>query len=308
MRVVVLMSTYNGERFVAEQVKSILEQLPPEGLLIVRDDGSRDATVERIESFNDPKIKVIRGENIGFARSFLTLLQWTPENAEMIMFSDQDDVWLPFKIQRAWAVISDATKVPVLYCSAQTLVDENLRHLQVTPPWPREPSFKGAISENIVTGCTAALSSTAAAILKKAGVPAEVKFHDWWAYLVVSAFGKVVVDETPTILYRQHGGNLIGRGSGWFGRQAQIIRFLLKNDWVAIMLGQINELERNFGEQLSSQHKIIVQRYFSISDSAAHVRWRLIFGLTRWRQTLLNELLFRMLLIVKKLGIFPWRK
>ena len=94
MRVVVLMSTYNGERFIEEQVCSILKQLPPEGLLMVRDDGSTDKTVEKIYAFKDNRILLERGENIGFGKSFLTLLNKAPIDAQMAMFSDQDDVWL----------------------------------------------------------------------------------------------------------------------------------------------------------------------------------------------------------------------
>lgn len=308
MRVVVLMSTYNGEKYVGEQVESILQQLPPEGRLIIRDDGSRDSTVACIEKLNDPRITVMQGNNIGFAKSFLTLLQWVPDSAEMIMFSDQDDVWLPFKIERAWDVIKTAAVQPVLYCSAQTLVDENLCPLEITPPWQKQPSFNGAISENIVTGCTAALSPMAATILKKAGVPAGVKFHDWWAYLVISAFGKVVVDDTSTILYRQHTTNVIGRGAGWIGRQIQIMRFLMRNDWVGILLAQISELEKNYGDQLNAQNRKIIRSYFNLEGGEATIRWRIIFSGVRWRQTLMNDALFRLLLLAKKLGIFPPRR
>ena len=180
MRVYVLMSTYNGERFVIEQVNSILVQLPVDGRLLVRDDGSTDSTPDKIESIVDPRIEIVRGENIGFARSFLTLLQQTPPDAEMVMFADQDDVWLPFKIQRAWKWLLPHADTPTLYCSAQELVDEHLRPLQRTPPWPRPPSFSGAIAENIVTGCTAALNRCAIDLLKQGGVPSHVRFHDWW--------------------------------------------------------------------------------------------------------------------------------
>lgn len=77
MRVYVLMSTYNGERYVVEQLKSILAQLPAEGRVMVRDDGSTDATVSRITDLGDSRIEISCGENIGFARSFLTLVQNT---------------------------------------------------------------------------------------------------------------------------------------------------------------------------------------------------------------------------------------
>jgi glycosyltransferase involved in cell wall biosynthesis len=305
MRVVVLMSTYNGERFVGEQVCSILGQLPENGRLMVRDDGSSDSTVSQLEAFNDIRISVLRGENIGFARSFLTLLMNVPADANMVMFSDQDDVWFADKISRAWTSLKSFPDQPALYCSAQTLVDVALRPMQVTPPWPRGPSFSGALSENIVTGCTAALNQNALMLLQGAGIPESVHFHDWWLYLVVSAFGTVVVDNQPTLLYRQHGGNLIGHGSGYFGRQVQILRFLVRNDWVGIMLGQVVALKRYYGDQLDAEQIALLERNFCVEAGWALPRWTMIFGRFRWRQTPLQEVLFRCLLVLFRLRLWP---
>ncbi len=308
--VVVLMSTYNGERFIEEQVRSILEQLPQYGCLLVRDDGSRDRTVDLIRSLGDERVKVICGVNIGFAKSFLTLLQQAPTDAEMVMFSDQDDVWFPHKIERAWSRLQAVPSGPALYCSAQMLADESLNPLEATPPWPRPPSFVGALAENIVTGCTAALNPEAAKLLREGGVPAQVHFHDWWMYLVIAAFGTVVVDDEPTLLYRQHGGNLIGRGAGWWGRHLQILRFLLKNDWVGIMLGQVAELQSLYGGRMSPEQRWILSRHFDVRDNLAKPKWRTVLGWTRWRQTWANEVFFRMLLMTKRSGIWPpfWRR
>jgi glycosyltransferase involved in cell wall biosynthesis len=304
MRIVVLISTYNGERFIEEQVRSILVQLPADGVLMVRDDGSSDSTVSRIETFEDPRISLVRGKNMGFARSFLTLLVEAPSNAEMVMFSDQDDVWLPEKIERAWQHLKPLMAQPALYCSAQLLVDVTLRPLQATPAWPREPSFVNALAENIVTGCTAALNQPALALLQSAGVPEGVRFHDWWLYLVVSAFGAVVVDNQPTLLYRQHGENLIGHGAGWLGRQLQMLRFLLKHDWVGILLGQVAALKHYYGDRLHAEQSALLEIHFRIDEKCALPRWRLVFGSRRWRQTGLHEIPFRILMAVHWLSLW----
>lgn len=304
-RIVVLMSTYNGARFIDEQIRSILEQLPENGLLMVRDDGSHDSTVSRIKTFEDPRIQLVCGENMGFARSFLTLLSATPQDAEMLMFSDQDDVWLPEKISRAWQHLQPLAAKPALYCSAQMLVDEALRPLQVTPPWPREPSFLNALSENIVTGCTAAINRPAIVLLQCAGEPEGVRFHDWWFYLVVSAFGTVVVDEEPTLLYRQHGANLIGHKAGWWGRQTQVLRFLLKHDWVGILLSQVAELNMQYANKMNAEQCSLLKNYFTFLDRRASPKWRLVFGLHRWRQTLVEEIMFRILMALHRLHLWP---
>ncbi len=305
MRVAVLMSTYDGERFIEEQVRSILDQLPADGLLMIRDDGSSDSTVSRIEAFEDPRIRLVHGENMGFARSFLTLLVEAPPNAEMVMFSDQDDVWLPEKIERAWRHLQPLAAQPALYCSAQLLVDVALRPLQATPPWPRGPSFPSALSENIVTGCTAALNQPALALLQSAGIPEGVRFHDWWLYLVVSAFGTVVVDNKPTLLYRQHGANLIGHGAGWWGRQTQVLRFLLKHDWVGILLGQVAALKMLYGDRMSAEQCSLLKDNFNFFGQRASPRWQLVFGLHRWRQTVVQEITFRCLMALHRLHLWP---
>lgn len=303
--VIVLMSTYNGAQFVVEQLHSILKQLPTDGLLMIRDDGSTDRTVAEISSVRDDRVSLVCGENFGFARSFLTLLRDAPSNADMVMFADQDDVWLPGKIDRARAALEVYRDFPALYCSAQMLTDANLRPAHATRRWSRRPCFENALTENIVTGCTAAMNSSAASLIRRAGVPSRVQFHDWWLYLVVSAFGSVVYDEESTILYRQHDSNQIGHGVGFWGRQRRILRFLSRHDWVGIMLGQIWELHRHYGAMLDSGKSKLIRSCFVLDAFGARPRWRLVFGLHRWRQSLSGELTFRVLVTAYLLGLWP---
>jgi glycosyltransferase involved in cell wall biosynthesis len=303
--VIVLMSTYNGDRFIVEQLRSILDQLPVGGRILVRDDGSTDRTVAKILDLRDERISVIQGENIGFARSFLTLLRDAPDHADVVMFADQDDVWLPDKIERARAALANYFGSPALYCSAQMLTDAELRPAHATQRWPRRPCFENALSENVVTGCTAALNSAAANLIRRAGVPPRVKFHDWWLYLVVSAFGTIIYDEEPTLLYRQHDSNQIGHGTGFWGRQRRILRFLSRHDWVGIMLGQVTELHEHYGALLDSGKTRLIKRCFVLDKSGARPRWRLVFRLHRWRQFLFGELTFRALVTAYLLGFWP---
>jgi glycosyltransferase involved in cell wall biosynthesis len=299
------MSTYNGEQHVAEQLRSILEQLPLGGRIVVRDDGSTDSTVAAVQALRDDRITVSRGPNVGFGRSFLMLLAGVPPEADMVMFADQDDVWLPGKIERAWQHLKPLGDVPGLYGSAQMLVDRELRPMHATPPWPRGPSLAGALTENIITGCTAALNRSAMRLMQRAGAPAEVRFHDWWLYLVVSAFGTVVHDDEPTLLYRQHGGNQIGHGVGWFGRHRQIVRFLWRNDWVGILLGQVHALIVQYGDCLPAPADAMVRQHFLVDTAAVRPSWRLVFSLRRWRQCLLWDVALRVLLASHRLGIWP---
>jgi glycosyltransferase involved in cell wall biosynthesis len=307
-RVVVLMSTYNGLRFVDEQLDSILSQLPAAGRLIVRDDGSTDGTADRIEGRHDRRITLVRGSNLGFSRSFLTLVADAPRDADMVMFSDQDDVWMQDKIARAWDHLRMMGDVPALYGSAQMLVDERLRPLQPTRPWPRGPSLHSALTENIITGCTAAFNRPALHILQRAGVPQRVHLHDWWVYLVISAFGRVVWDDRPSIFYRQHAQNQIGHGAGWWGRHMGVIRALRRSDWVGILVLQIHSLMSHYGDELPEHVRALVLRYFELDADRARPRWGLIFSVRRWRQGPAWDVALRLLLLVHRLHIWPPRR
>lgn len=305
MKVVVLLSTWQGERYIEEQLRSILGPLPANGRIIVRDDGSTDGGVARIEAIGDPRITVLRGENVGFARSFLTLLHAAPDDADLVMFSDQDDVWLPDKIPRAMAALAPLGEQPALYCSRLQLVDANLRPIGLSPDFPRGPSFRNALAENIAFGCTCALNRTGLVLARQTGDERLLQFHDWWLYLVISAFGRVVADPEPTILYRQHTANSVGARQGW-RRYAHVMRLLGKKNWAHAMFAQIDNFRRVHGARLAPDQRRLLERYFDPRRPAAIAR--LLLAPARFRQRLPDEALLRVLLLANLLtgrGLLP---
>ncbi|MDB5954977.1 glycosyltransferase family 2 protein [Ramlibacter sp.] len=299
MRVVVLLSTWQGERFIEEQLRSILGSLPADGRIIVRDDGSTDGVVARIESLGESRVTVLRGENIGFARSFFTLLHAAPDDADLVMFSDQDDVWLPDKIGRAMAALAPLRDEPALYCSRLRLVDEHLHPLGLSPAWPRPPSFRNALVENIAFGCTCALNRAGLLLARRNGDERLLQFHDWWLYLVISAFGRVVADPEPTILYRQHTANSVGARLGW-RRYTHAIRFLGRKNWVHAMFAQIDNFRRVHGDRLEPEDRRLLDRYFDPRRPSAVAR--LLLMPVRFRQRLPDEVLLRLLLLANLLS------
>lgn len=301
MRVVILMSTYNGERFIEEQVASILQQLPPEGLLMIRDDGSSDRTVALIRSFQDTRIRIEEGSNIGFAKSFLTLLVKTPANTQMAMFSDQDDVWLEDKVQRAWDCLSTVKTEPALYCCRQIITDAGLRVLDESPKMNGRPSFHNALAENIVTGCTAAINQRALDLLKRSGVPERVMFHDWWLYLVVSAHGTVIADDNAFIFYRQHENNFIGRGVGKFGRLMKNFDFLMTKDWPEALIGQMVELRTYYMSSLTSEQQEAIEKFVEFSGCNSCARLAFILHPSKWIEDPLRDFFLRLLLLTHRI-------
>lgn len=306
-RVTVLMSTYQGEAFVAQQIESILAQLPPGGRLVIRDDGSTDQTVERVRGIGDPRIEITAGINLGFAHSFLTLLSNVQDDVDIVMLADQDDVWLPEKIERACRAMQGHEDEPTFYFSRLRLVDRELRTLGETPRWRRGPSFSNALCENIATGCTIALNAKGVRLVARYGDVRKIYFHDWWIYLVMSALGRVIMDDTPTILYRQHGANVIGRGLGW-RRYLATLAFIRKRSWVHILYRQLENFVETHGDALDSQQRRMVDRYFNPHRLSSVLR--LLLLPMRRRQFFADELTFRALLlaeIVSGRGLLPRR-
>lgn len=210
--VAVLLSTFNGAEFVDGQIASILRQNWPEVRLLIRDDGSTDATWSRLGTWrSDPRVVALRGRNVGAKASFLQMLGLVEAGAEFVAFADQHDVWHREKIVRAMVALRALRAgAPALYCARGFVTDRGLNVTGMTPRWPRPPSFGNALVENIAPGPTIVLNPPAVALLMSAGIPSGAIRHDWWCYLVVSAFGTVIVDPRPSVLLRRSGPALAG--------------------------------------------------------------------------------------------------
>ncbi len=213
----ILLSTYNGARFLREQLDSLLAQSHPAWTLFWRDDGSGDATLAIMHDFaRGPgagrcvDLTDHRG-HLGATGSFLTLLRSAPHDTA-VAFADQDDVWLPEKLARGLHALcsADARDRPALYCARQVLVDERLERLGLSFQLRRPPDFLAALTQNVATGCTMMLNPPAVRLVARSHAP-RVSLHDWWCYLVVAgAGGRLLVDDTPVVLYRQHASNAVG--------------------------------------------------------------------------------------------------
>lgn len=227
--IAILLSTYNGARFLAEQLESFVQQTDHDWRLIWRDDGSTDETRTIMNDFaariGPERCREAEGSgmHLGAAQSFLSLL---PEaaDAKAVAFADQDDVWLPEKLARARKALASAGNQAMLYCARQYLVDEHLegRHLSLLSG--DRPSFPASLTQNIIHGNTLVMNSAAAALVSRIpGPPGTV--HDWWSYIVITACGgQVVLDPCPVILYRQHKNNLIGSPPSTMTRAVAAIR------------------------------------------------------------------------------------
>lgn len=218
-RVCVMMSTYNGENYLIEQIESILEQEGVEVSLFVRDDGSKDSTVDILSAYQkEGKVHLyIDNCNLGPAISFMKLL-YESTDYDYYAFADQDDVWHKEKLLVAISMIEKYKDIPSLYCSNQWLFregkverlrfEQNLNH-----------GIVQAICGNVFSGCTMVFNWKLASILKqKENHPSEAvlksRMHDTWVIAVAECVGKVIYDNNSYINYRIHSNNTVGIKSG----------------------------------------------------------------------------------------------
>ena len=228
--VAILLSTWNGATFLSDQLASFLRLTGPEWRLYWRDDGSDDRSVDIMREFGakDGAGRLMdRNDNrgrIGITGSFLSLLRRAPSGC-VVAFADQDDVWLPHKLARgvdALGGVEDGT--PALYCARQSLVNAALHPIKLSARVTEPPGFPQALTQNIATGCTVMLNADAVRLIAGTREPPDT-LHDWWAYLVVTAAGgRVLIDDEPTVLYRQHDRNAVGVPLSPWRRAASAVR------------------------------------------------------------------------------------
>lgn len=278
-KVNVLMSTYNGAEHLSEQVVSIMEQTLPGVVLTVRDDGSADATLEvlkQLEALYPGRITVIAGENIGYRKSFLSLLSMA-EPSDYYAYADQDDVWLPEKLETSVNELQrDGT---CLYVSSLWITDGEL-HKKSKNTFPNyKPGLGSVLVRNRFPGCAMVFDervrSLASKFLEQHPVPEEIPTHDALISACACVIGDTYVDSRPLLLHRRFAGSVSGGGQGLIKRikvearqvfgekhtNYRIARFLL--DYAG---GSMTKADRALLTELVSYHKNRTARKRLLSD------------------------------------------
>lgn len=222
-RVTILMSTYNGEEYLKEQLNSLLNQTYKNIEILIRDDGSTDNTLEILKKYSESydNISFYTGKNLKPAKSFFDLIK-KAEKSKYYAFSDQDDVWDKDKVEIAIKMLEkEDDNLPKLYFSNTKLVDKNLNELKnIRKIYKDKINIGNALIENVATGCTVVFNDKLIELLKRINFDdIENGFmHDSLAYRICFATGNVIFDEIPHISYRQHGNNAIGNSSNIFDK------------------------------------------------------------------------------------------
>lgn len=227
-RVLIIMATYNGARFVEEQVRSIQNQTYQDWILLVRDDGSSDGTRQQIASLaqQDRRIRLLADDlgNQGVIGNFAVLMETALEmGTDYLFFADQDDVWLPEKLSVMLFAMealecAHGEGVPLLIHCDLAVVDEQLRciaasFMKYSSLSPARADLGVLLGQNQVTGCACMINRKLLEL--SCPVPREVLMHDWWLALLAAAGGKIGYVPMPLVKYRQHAGNVLGAGTFW---------------------------------------------------------------------------------------------
>lgn len=292
--VAILMATYNGARFIAEQLASIEHQEHSDWKLFVSDDGSTDGTPEILEEtrqrLGESRFKWSVGPQCGFVVNFLSLVCSTDAKADFYAWSDQDDIWCADKLEVALKWLNSVPdSLPALYCGRSELVCESGLHVGVSPLFIRPPSFANSLVQNIGGGNTMVFNKAARELLLEAGMKTAVPSHDWWAYQLISGAGGIVhYDPQPKILYRQHGGNLVGSNVGW-GSRLMRMRMVFEGRFKTWNDQTINALDL-MQHRLTEEHKVTLKNFKQARNRALPFRALGCLRARIHRQTLLGNL------------------
>lgn len=291
-RVQILMSTFNGEKFIRKQLDSIVRQNYDVSLLI-RDDGSTDSTLDIIKEYEAEYIYIshVEGKNIGVIHSFFELVRLADKNADFYAFADQDDIWFDDKIAAAVNKVSImSSDKPVLYCATQTLIDAydnvlkvKMRNINI------RPGFGNAVVENIATGCTCMINKK---LLEKlvSYEPEYTIMHDWWMYLIAASMGEFYYDLKPRMYYRQHGNNTMGSRTNYIDEFKERFKRFSGNK------GKLYKQMKSFKKayEPDGDNAAILDLVMSYKKSFAG-RVRCIFSRKIYRQRKLDNLIFKLL-------------
>ncbi|PHP65576.1 glycosyl transferase family 2 [Zhengella mangrovi] len=292
-RVAVLLATHNGERYLAEQLRSIEDQTWSRIDILVSDDASSDSTLGQLEDhmarWPKGRFSVVEGPNRGFSENFRSLiLRHEPQRADYVAFCDQDDIWNADKLENAIAWLSSQpANTPALYCG-RTLNFRSGRE-SFSPLFRKPPCFQNALVQSIAGGNTMVMNRCAFAILRKAARRGPFVSHDWFSYMLITgAGGRVFYNPVPDIRYRQHEGNLVGENNSWGARVLRMRYFLQGRfrDWTDRNLANLEACE----DLLNDESRRTLALFREARTARLHRRMALLFGSGVFRQTFKGQL------------------
>lgn len=281
------MSTYNGEKYLSEQIESIRAQSVKNWSLLIRDDGSKDSTVDIIKKYvlKDERITFINEmdiKNVGVHRSFYELIKY--DEADFYFFCDQDDFWKEDKISIFLKKINlEEQHNPHLYYSNLSTVDKNLELIKYKL-YSKQQDIYSNIVGNKVAGCVMMINAS----LAEKWVFEDIGLHDSFLVMMALSMGNVIFIEEPTILYRQHESNVIGDK----GKEN-----IIENFWSMIKTSRerSKKIVDTYSGCISEENQEIMKNFCKLGDVSFFKRFSILmkYPYTRnnWKETFVLKVL-----------------
>lgn len=303
--IAILLSTYNGERFLEEQLNSLIAQSHSNWTIYASDDGSTDDTLPILEKYKAKlgadRLVILVGPQKGFAKNFLSMVKNASIQADYFAFCDQDDIWLPERLSTAIATLQSApSNQPALFCSRTRLIDEEGRPIGLSPLFNKPTSFRNAIVQSIAGGNTMLFNRKAREILANTCTEKTIISHDWWLYMLVSGCGgHVHYSPQPLVDYRQHGTNLIGSNSSFRDRLVRIGKVFegTFREWNESNLLALSKLKGH----LTPENLRVLEQFQECRQSSLFRRLKLINSCGLYRQTASEQLGLFIATILKRI-------
>ena len=287
--VAVVLSAYNGERFLEQQLDSILAQDYDRIRVYARSDGSTDRTLDILANYaQHDSIELLQGENLGVTGSFYACVQTVPRDIPYIAFSDQDDVWHSDRIRRAVDRLSVMDpRVPALYYSERNYCDAELKNSTPSHLNRQGNSFVLSLYDNVCPGNTIVMNRALADLFLQTD-PRDIYYHDWWLELLATCFGFVIYDPEPTVEYRRLAESVSPSGKRGLSLLAYRIKEYLAGRKTRAVSQQLFHFLERFSAEMSEQERDMLQIFVSGS------RMKKLFFPKRLRQTFGGEVQLRL--------------
>ncbi len=300
-RILVLVSTYNGQKYLSQQLDSILGQKDVDVSILIRDDDSKDGTIAILEEYSSrfSNVSYYQGRNIGPCMSFFDLLTHA-DGYEYYAFCDQDDVWDNDKLSSALEKMEyQPNDMPLLYCSNLKVVDENLSFCRKAHKKSYESGSRySGLVDFYAVGCTEVFNQKAAD-MTKAHIRQDCLMHDSWIFMICNFFGRVIYDNEAHINYRQHGHNVVGTNKDNLGKlKARIERAADRSVQPRLKNAQI--LSEEFNDELKEIDLKKINKIVNYKKSLCN--WiKLFFDFSIRSNHIGSDIRYRMLLLLREI-------
>lgn len=278
-KITILMATFNGEKYIEEQIESIINQTYKNWELIIHDDGSKDKTIDIIKKYTREYSNIILLEdNIVLGNAYKNFMHLTKnvKNTNYVMFSDQDDIWNGDKIEKTLFLMKkkDCDKKPICIFTDYVLFDTNKR-MPIKDKHKKQInlSFNYLLTQNIAHGCTIMINKELINLMKKWNY-LEYGMHDWTALLIAAYYGEVYYIDIATMMYRMHNNNVLGAEKNfikWF-----LTRLSIKENKVRVK-GYYNQAKELLKiSTRKSKEEIILNNFIFAQECSTIKRYRIL--------------------------------